>query len=101
MNDDIDSEYLSYNGFNRPALVMGVPLMLMLPIFAFAIFGTFIGVSLFGVVGIIPAGISILLIVVIRAMTENDPNALKVIAFNIKGFLIKFGSPILAVRGKL
>lgn len=100
MSNDIDSEYLTYNGFNRPALVAGVPLMLMLPVFAFAIFGGFICVNLFGLPGLIPPGMSLLSIIVIRAMTENDPNALRVVRFNLKGFFIKFGKPILAVRGR-
>ena len=100
MNDEIDSEYLSYNGFNRPALVAGVPLMIMLPLFAFAIFGGFIGISLFGLIGVLHIGFSVMMIIVIRAMTESDPNALKVIAFNLKGFFLKMGSPIFAVRGK-
>ncbi|AXH60550.1 VirB3 family type IV secretion system protein [Providencia huaxiensis] len=100
MNDEIDSEYLTYNGFNRPALVAGVPLMLMLPILGFAIFGGFIFVNIFGLFGIIPVGISLLSIIVIRAMTDNDPNALRVVRFNLKGFFIKLGKPILAVRGR-
>lgn len=100
MNDEIDSEYLTYNGFNRPALVAGVPLMLMLPILGFSIFGGFIFVNIFGLFGIIPVGLSLLSIIVIRAMTDNDPNALRVVRFNLKGFFIKLGVPILGVRGR-
>lgn len=41
-------EYITYNGFNRPALVMGVPLLLLLGIGMFGMFGFFLCFVLFG-----------------------------------------------------
>lgn len=99
-SDDINNEYLTYNGYNRPALVMGVPLMILLPIMFVAFFSAFILINIFGLVGIIPAGICLLSIIIIRAITENDPNALTVLVFKLKGFFIRAGKPVLAVRGK-
>lgn len=100
VNEELEYEYLSYNGYNRPALVMGVPLMVMLPLMFFAIFAGFIMITFFGLVGLIPPAMSLLSIIVIRALTENDPNALRVVAFKLKGTIIKIGKPVICIRGK-
>lgn len=100
VEDELLTVYLAYNGFNRPALVMGVPIMILLPLMFVAFFGGFIGFSFYGLKGLMPAGFSLLSIIVIRGMTENDPNALSLVSLKVKGFMIRKFSSIVAVRGR-
>lgn len=99
-SDELQAEYLAYNGLNRPALVMGVPLMILLPILFVAMFSGFILSNIFGLVGLVPAGFCLLSIIVLRAMTEHDPNAISVAIFRGRGLLLKKGKAVIAIRGK-
>jgi len=45
--------YFTYNGLNRPAMVRGVPLMLLLSCGFIATFSGFIGVFFLGVFGLV------------------------------------------------
>lgn len=98
-NDELNDIYLSYNGLNRPALVMGVPILLLLALLGIALITAIIGVNLFGLLGLVPAALCFLCIVVIRSLTESDPNALSVVSFKLKGFFLKLGSPVLRIKG--
>ncbi|WP_323085857.1 VirB3 family type IV secretion system protein [Providencia alcalifaciens] len=98
-NEELKDLYLTYNGLNRPALVMGVPILLLLALGLFSLITAFVGIRAFGLVGIIPAGVCFLFVLIIRSLTESDPNALKVIAFKFKGFALKLGSPVLRIKG--
>ncbi|WP_258086635.1 VirB3 family type IV secretion system protein [Xenorhabdus bovienii] len=98
-NEELKDVYLTYNGLNRPALVMGVPIILLLSLLGTALITAIIGIKLFGLIGFIPAGICFLCIIIIRSLTENDPNSLKVISFKLKGFSLKAGSPVLRIKG--
>ncbi|HFE3207861.1 VirB3 family type IV secretion system protein [Providencia stuartii] len=98
-NDELNDEYLTYNGLNRPALVMGVPILLLLSLFGIALVTALLGVHFFGLFGLIPAALCFLCIVIIKSLTESDPNALKVISFKFKGIALKRGSSILRVKG--
>lgn len=96
---ELKDVYLTYNGLNRPALVMGIPILLLLALGLFSLITAFIGIKVFGLVGIIPTGICFLIGLLIRSLTESDPNALKVVSFKLKGVFLKLGSPILRVKG--
>lgn len=98
-NEELKDVYLTYNGLNRPALAMGVPILLMLTLAGIALITALVGMNLFGVVGLIPAGICFLIGLLVRSLTGSDPNALKVISFKFKGVALKLGSPILRVKG--
>lgn len=98
-NEELNDVYLSYNGLNRPALVMGVPILMLLSLLGIALVTAIVGVNIFGLMGLIPAGMCFLCIVVIRSLTESDPNALTVASFKLKGFFLKFGSPVLRIKG--
>lgn len=98
-SDDLQAEYLAYNGFNRPALVMGVPMMILLPIMFVAMFSGFVFANMFGLVGLMPAGFCLLSVIVLRAMTEHDPNAINVAIFRARGLILKKGKAVIAIRG--
>lgn len=98
-NEELKDVYLTYNGLNRPALVKGVPILLLLTLSGISLVTALVGMYFFGVIGLIPTGICFLIGLIVRSMTENDPNALKVISFKLKGVALKLGSPILRVKG--
>lgn len=83
-------EYITYNGFNRPALVMGVPLLLLLGLGMFAMFGFFLGFVLFGFLkAIIFPFISGMLFFIVRSMCETEPNAMRITKLRLSGFFLK------------
>ncbi|MDE9544132.1 VirB3 family type IV secretion system protein [Xenorhabdus bovienii] len=98
-NEELKDIYLTYNGLNRPALVMGVPIILLLSLFGIGLITAMVGVYFLGLIGFIPAGICFLCIMIIRLLTESDSNALKVISFKLKGFVLKAGNPVLRIKG--
>lgn len=102
VNDYKSGEYLSYNGMNRPAMVLGVPLMFCIALLIFIVFICLPLYMLFGlIVGIIPTMLSIISFVIVKAISENDPNALAVLFLKIKGFSLFGFKRILGVRGNV
>lgn len=91
MEENKKVEYITYNGFNRPALVFGVPLLLLVGLGMFALVGFFGMIILFDFFKalIIPFLVGIILFIV-RAMCETDPNAMRVAKLRLKGLLKKF-----------
>ncbi|MGL5290036.1 MAG: VirB3 family type IV secretion system protein [Aeromonas sp.] len=81
-------KYITYNGLNRPAMVMGVPLMLLLGMGFLGVFGTAILMSAFGVNAFIFTAIILLVTFAIKLTCENDPNALSVLKMNLNGVLL-------------
>ncbi|WGM03939.1 VirB3 family type IV secretion system protein [Arsenophonus nasoniae] len=96
---ELERQYLSFNGFNRPALIMGVPLMLLLPLLMVTMLSTFTLVHFFGLVGGIPILIAGIIIFLVRILTENDPNALAVLKCRLKGVVVRKGKSTIAIRG--
>ncbi len=90
IHDELKEDaYLTYNGLNRPALVAGVPLMILLFTGLFAVLAGFPAIYFFKLKGlIIPAGCFLFLFMV-KLVCEDDPNALRIIRLNIMGFLLK------------
>lgn len=83
-------EYITYNGFNRPALVAGVPLLLLLGLGMFAMVGFFLGFVLFGLLkAIIFPFISGMFFFIVRAMCETEPNAMRITKLRLRGFFLK------------
>ncbi|EAZ1917734.1 conjugal transfer protein TraD [Salmonella enterica subsp. enterica serovar Montevideo] len=91
MNDTDKSKivFLSYNGLNRPAMVMGVPLMLLLAVGFLAVFGGFGCMFMWGISGVIFPALCFLFLFTIRIICENDPNALSVMNLQLKGCFLK------------
>lgn len=81
-------QYATYNGLNRPAMIMGVPLMLLLTLGIVGLFGTFIFIAVAGAKGFIFTGCIFLIAFGVKLLCDKDPNALKVIKMNLKGRLI-------------
>ena len=81
--------FLSYNGLNRPAMVMGVPLMLFLSVGFLAVFGGFGCMFMWGISGLIFPALCFLFLFIVRIICENDPNALSVMNLQLKGYFLK------------
>ena len=95
-----DSVYLTYNSLNKPALFAGVPLMMMVFLIGTFFFICFPLYMFFGkVVGSIPTAFLVIVYVITKISSENDPNAIKVILLKMKGFLQFKLKKILGVRG--
>lgn len=96
-NSEDDSEYVSYNGMNRPALFMGVPLMPMLFGCFLMVFGGFAGLLMWGGYGLIFPAVVFLCLFVLKLICEDDPNAMEIMTWRLKGaFLrLKQGSDVL------
>ncbi|ENG8827712.1 VirB3 family type IV secretion system protein [Salmonella enterica] len=90
-NNESDDEYASYNGMNRPALLMGIPLMPLLFGGFLMVFGGFLGLMTIGGYGLIFPSIVGLILFVIRLICEDDPNAMKIISWRLKGFCLRLG----------
>jgi type IV secretion system protein VirB3 len=102
MNND-ENEYLSYNVLARKALYRGVPFMLGLIIFILIILSSFLALALSSkLLIIIPASL-ILLLFVIKVISENDSLAVDKLKWSIKGLIlrIKQRSFILNISPKL
>lgn len=84
-NEYIPPEYATYNGLNRPAMIMGVPLLLLLAVGFFAVFGGYAAIYIYGVKGFSVPVIAGFCLFAVRTACENDPNALEVIKLNLKG----------------
>lgn len=81
--------YFTYNGLNRPAMVRGVPLMLLLSCGFIATFSGFIGIYFLGIFGMVfPLFIGAFLFMV-KVVCENDPNALRVLNLSLSGMFLK------------
>ena len=84
------TKYASYNGLNRVALVMGIPLMPFLIGAFLAVFLGFPALMMWGVVGILIPAVIFLGLFVLKLLCEDDPNAIDVIQWKIKGYFLKF-----------
>lgn len=99
-SNPIDDEYLTYNGLNRPATIMGgIPIVLAFSLMGIALFSLLILIRPFGWYGIIPAVICGLIMLVVKVINEDDPNALKFVYLKFHGWIVRKGKPVLQVRG--
>ncbi|UCQ29608.1 VirB3 family type IV secretion system protein (plasmid) [Edwardsiella tarda] len=88
MNED-EKNYATYNGLNRPAMVAGVPLILLLVVGFLAVFGGFAAILLWGLSGLLVPSLCFLFLFIIRLICENDPNALRVLKLQLNGLFLK------------
>lgn len=86
----VNYEYVSYNGMNRPALKMGIPLMPLLFGGFLIVFGGFGGLMLWGVYGFIFPVFVGLILFSLKIVCEDDPNGLEVIKWKVMGILLLF-----------
>lgn len=92
-------QYATYNGLNRPAMAMGIPLMLLLLLGFIGVFGTFLCLFMFGAKGFVFTAFIFLVTFALKLICEKDPNALDVVKMNMKGWFINLRQNI-AVMGK-
>lgn len=86
-HEDIHTEYPTYNGMNRPAMILGAPLMPMVfctltVIFLAMIANLFIGVKAFFLVGLV-----LPIYFGLKTISENDDQAMKIYALEAKWLL--------------
>ncbi|ECT8230231.1 conjugal transfer protein TraD [Salmonella enterica subsp. enterica serovar Enteritidis] len=89
MNENEKNVFATYNGLNRPAMVMGVPLLLLLAVGFLAVFGGFTALYFWGLSGLLVPGLCFLFLFIIRLICENDPNALRVLKLQFNGMVLK------------
>ena len=86
---DEKSKYASYNGLNRVALVMGIPLMPFLFGAFLSVFLGFPALMMWGIVGILIPAVVFLGLFILKLLCEDDPNAIDVIRWKIKGYFLR------------
>jgi len=91
MNTDNEDEsfYMTYNGLNRPALVRGVPIMILIFTGLFIVLTGFPAIYFYSVKGLIIPAVSFIFLFIIKLSCEDDPNALRVIRLNTMGLALK------------
>lgn len=89
---DLNESFPSFNGMNRPAMVLGLPMLPALFTLMFIVFSGFLGSFLeWGVYSLILPSIGVIYLLVIKIACEDDPNALAFIKWRAKAILIKQG----------
>ncbi|EBI4219258.1 TPA: VirB3 family type IV secretion system protein [Salmonella enterica subsp. enterica serovar Paratyphi B] len=81
--------YLSYNGFNRPAMFRGIPLIPFVLCLIALLLSFFIGVLTIGFYGLILPAIIIGVMMAIKQMCADDPNAMTLKFLQFKGLALK------------
>lgn len=95
--DEEKQKFASYNAMNRPALFMGIPLMIFISVAGVALVTGFPAMYFWGPKGLLVPSLFGLFLFVVKLICEGDPNALAVMKWRIKGKMlrIKTGSKIL------
>lgn len=70
--------YSSYNGMSRIAMIRGVPVMAGVVIAMLSLFVGFAGAFMYGIGGILFAGIGIPIFLYIKKISESDDQALRI-----------------------
>ena len=92
--------YITYNGLNRPALLFGVPIMGCIALMAGVLFICMPMFIAFGMTaGSIPAVMLLAIFIVLRLISENDPNAVFLMYLKIKGQTIYGFNRVVGIRG--
>lgn len=92
MNDDDDATmntYITYNGFNRPAMIRGIPLMILIFSMMIAFFGGTISVYYFGAQGLMVPALLIPFLFTVKLVCEDDPNAMRSLLMNMQALVLK------------
>lgn len=89
---DLNESFPSFNGMNRPAMVMGTPMIPALFTLTLMIATAFLGGFLdWGVYSFILPSIGAIYLLFLKIACEDDPNALAFIKWRIKAIFIKQG----------
>lgn len=92
LDEDIHTEFPTYNGLNRPALFLGAPLMPMV----FSIFALMLTAMIaqlfFGKTALLIAGLIIPIYFGLKTISQNDDQAFQIYALEAKWLLRRFMS---------
>lgn len=77
-------EFSSYNGLDRTALFMGIPLLACVALLVLGVFIMFVGMYFFSVIGFLFALAVIPIGFFLRTITMNDDKALQILAIEMK-----------------
>lgn len=89
----LNTLYLSYNGFNRPAMFRGIPLIPFVICLMALLLSFFIGVLTIGFYGLIIPAIITGVMLAIKQMCADDPNAMRLKSLQFKGLAMKAFRP--------
>ena len=90
--ENIHTEFPTYNGMNRPAMFFGVPMMPMVLCILGSVFAAMIGQLLFGKAALLLVGLNIPIYFGLKTISENDDQAIKVYAAEAKWLLRRIGA---------
>ena len=89
-DEDINTEYPTYNGMDRPAMIAGAPIVpLMISVFSLTITGL-VGQLIIGRSALLLVGLSLPIYLGLRTISENDDQAFRVYALEAKWLLRRF-----------
>lgn len=77
-------EFSSYNGLDRTALFMGIPLLPAIGLLTMSVFVMFIGLIFFGIVGFLFILLLTPFAFFLRSITYNDDKALEMLALELR-----------------
>lgn len=77
-------EFSSYNGLDRTALFMGIPLLACVALLVLGVFIMFVGMYFFDVIGFLFALVVVPIGFFLRTITMNDDKALQILAIEMK-----------------
>jgi hypothetical protein len=91
-DENIHTEFPTYNGMNRPAMFFGVPLMPMVLSIIGLVLIAMIGQMLIGKTALLLVGLNIPIYFGLKTISENDDQAIKVYAAEAKWLLRRIGA---------
>ncbi|HIF6147145.1 conjugal transfer protein traD [Vibrio parahaemolyticus] len=83
------TDYASYNAFSRVALLFGVPIIPLLILAMVTLASGFIGITQYGLVGLMMPISSLALIVFIRVKCRDNSRALHTLWWSLRGLVLR------------
>lgn len=77
-------EFSSFNGLDRTALFLGIPLLACVFLLVLGVFIMFVGMYFFSVIGFLFALVVVPIGFMLRSITMNDDKALQILAIEMK-----------------
>ncbi|HCP8030924.1 TPA: VirB3 family type IV secretion system protein [Escherichia coli] len=87
--EELKTVYLTYNGLNRPAMIKGMPIIPFILCLLALMVSFFIGILTIGFYGLIIPSVIIGVMIAIKQMCADDPNAMSARALKFKGLCLK------------
>lgn len=100
---ELEKTFPSFNGMNRPAMVLGIPMVEANFVLCFVVFFGFLGSFLdWGKYSLILPSFGGLYLLFLKIVCEDDPNATAFIKWRIKAVLLKWGqgNPVILLNSE-